>query len=74
MQIAAAKCRKEKAMNRLAIVTALGLALGCHYNEYVNKETGYTAAKDIPTQRTAAPQGQLTEETSNAQTLPDTAR
>ena len=56
-------------MTRFTIVAALALLVGCHYNEYVNKETGMpdTAAKDLPTQRIAAPQGQTMEATNNAE-------
>jgi hypothetical protein len=55
-------------MTRFAMLAAVGLLSGCHYNEYVNKETGArdTASEDIPTQRTAAPQGQVTQETNDA--------
>jgi hypothetical protein len=51
------------------LLLSLGLTAGCHYNEYVNKETGArdTATEDIPTQRTAAPQGQVMQETNNAE-------
>ncbi|HET6881583.1 MAG TPA: hypothetical protein VFI31_15575 [Pirellulales bacterium] len=56
-------------MRRFAILAAIALFAGCHYNEYVNKETGMrdTAREDIPTQRTAAPQGQTMQETNDAQ-------
>ena len=62
-------------MKRFILVSALGLLAGCHYNEYVNKETGArdTATEDIPTQRTAAPQGQSTEATNDAEKLPSDA-
>ena len=51
-------------------LVCLGLVLsGCHYNDYLNRETGTAdaAGKDIPTQRTAAPQGQTFEATSQAE-------
>lgn len=63
-------------MSRLLIGAALAaLVSGCHYNEYVNKETGTrdTATEDIPTQRVTAPQGQDTTATNNAEKLPDSA-
>lgn len=64
-------------MSRLSICASLavvftGLVSGCHYNEYVNKETGTrdTATEDIPTQRLTAPQGQETTATNEAEKLP----
>jgi hypothetical protein len=58
-------------MKRFSILAVLALAplAGCHYNEYVNKETGVrdTSTEDVPTQRTAAPQGQMMEATSAAE-------
>lgn len=58
-------------MKRLSILAAFVFAplAGCHYNEYVNKETGVrdTSTEDVPTQRTAAPQGQMREATSAAE-------
>lgn len=51
-------------MFRFAIWAAMALAAGCHYNEYVNKETGQrdTATEDVPTERTAAPEGEMIQE------------
>lgn len=59
-------------MKRLSIWIALALAAGCHYNEYVNKETGMrdTSSEDVPTQRTSAPQGQMMEATNEAEKQP----
>ena len=63
-------------MFRFFICIVLALAAGCNYNQYPNKETGTpdTAAKDMPTQRTAAPEGQTIEATSSAECQGDAAR
>ena len=60
-------------MTRCSICVAFALLVGCHCNEYANKETGTpdTAGKDIPTQRMAAPEGQMTEATNDAETQRD---
>jgi hypothetical protein len=62
--------RWSRSMNRLLVCLGLALSLSCNYNQYHNKETGTpdTSGKDVPTQRTTAPERQMMEATSQAQT------